>query len=84
MIAEWVADPASHHLGLKDMAEIYLGTTMTHIEELIGKGKNQISMAEVPVEKAAPYAAADAEFHPAPSPDYAEKAGESQRHKAVR
>ena len=62
MIAEWVADPSSRHLGLKDMAEIYLGTTMTHIEELIGKGKNQISMAEVSVEKAAPYAAADADY----------------------
>ena len=62
MIAEWVADPSTRHLGLKDMAEIYLGKTMTHIEELIGKGKNQISMAEVPVEKAAPYAAADADF----------------------
>ena len=61
MIAEWVADPSSRRLGLKDMAEIYLGTPMTHIEELIGKGKNQISMAEVPVDQAAPYAAADAD-----------------------
>ncbi len=34
---------------------------MTHIEELIGKGKNQISMADVAVESVAPYAAADAE-----------------------
>jgi DNA polymerase-1 len=33
---------------------------MTNIEQLIGKGRDQISMAEVPVEKAAPYAAADA------------------------
>jgi DNA polymerase-1 len=61
MIAEWLVDPASRHLGLKDMADAYLGVQMTHIEELIGKGKNQISMAEVPVEKAAPYAGADAE-----------------------
>ncbi len=61
MIAEWVADPSSHRLGLKDMSEIYLGTPMTHIEELIGKGKSQISMAEVPVDQAAPYAAADAD-----------------------
>ena len=61
MIAEWVADPSTRHLGLKDMAEIYLGTTMIHIDELIGKGKNQITMAEVPIEKAAPYAAADAD-----------------------
>ena len=34
---------------------------MTYIEELIGKGKKQISMAEVAIESAAPYAAADAE-----------------------
>jgi DNA polymerase-1 len=61
MIAKWVADPASHRLGLKDMSENYLGITMTHIEELIGKGKNQISMADVAIEQAAPYAAADAE-----------------------
>src|SRR5258708_12741958 len=33
---------------------------MTHIEELIGKGKTQITMDRVPVERAAPYAAADA------------------------
>ncbi len=61
MIAEWLIDPASHSLGLKDMADSYLNVSMTHIEELIGKGKAQISMAEVPVETAAPYAAADAE-----------------------
>ena len=34
---------------------------MTYIEELIGKGKKQISMAEVAIELVAPYAAADAE-----------------------
>jgi len=62
MIAEWLVDPSSHRLGLKDMAESYLGAAMTHIEELIGKGKAQISMADVPVENAAPYAAADAEI----------------------
>jgi DNA polymerase I len=61
MIAEWLVDPGSRHLGLKDMADAYLDVRMTHIEELIGKGKNQINMAEVPVEKAAPYAGADAE-----------------------
>jgi len=61
MIAEWLVDPGSRHLGLKDMADAYLDVQMTHIEELIGKGKNQINMAEVPVEKAAPYAGADAE-----------------------
>ncbi len=61
MLAEWVADSGSHNLGLKDMAEIYLDARMTHIQELIGKGKNQRSMAEVPLAEVAPYAAADAE-----------------------
>ena len=61
MIAEFVLDPGSRHLGLKDLSEVRLGEEMTHIEELIGKGKNQVSMDEVDVMAAASYAAADAE-----------------------
>ena len=61
MIAEWVVDPGSHNLGLKNLVLARLGEEMTHIEELIGKGKKQISMAQVPVAQVAPYAAADAE-----------------------
>jgi len=61
MLAEWLIDPASHNLGLKNLAWVRLAVAMTHIEELIGKGKNQISMADVPVAAAASYAAADAE-----------------------
>ncbi|MGA2504945.1 MAG: DNA polymerase I [Anaerolineales bacterium] len=61
MVAEWVIDPSSRHLGLKNMSEVRLGESMTHIEELIGTGKNQLSMAEVGIAEAAPYAAADAE-----------------------
>ena len=52
MIAEWLIDPGSHHLGLKDMADTYLDVRMTHIEELIGKGKNQLTMAQVPIAQA--------------------------------
>ncbi len=62
MIAEWLADPASHHLGLKDMALSHLGIEMTHIEELIGRGKAQLNMADVPVANVAPYASADAQI----------------------
>jgi DNA polymerase-1 len=61
MIAEWLINPASRNLGLKNLAWIRLNKEMTHIEELIGKGKAQISMAEVPVAAAAAYAADDAE-----------------------
>ncbi len=61
MIAEFVVDPASRNLGLKNLAFVRLGDEMTHIEDLIGSGKNQRSMAEVAIESAAAYAAADAE-----------------------
>jgi DNA polymerase-1 len=61
MIAEFVVDPSSRSLGLKNLAFSRLGEEMTNIEELIGRGKKQISMAEVPIEAAAAYAAADAE-----------------------
>lgn len=62
MIAEWLTNPASRNLGLKNLAWVRQGLQMTHIEDLIGKGKNQISMAQVPIDQAASYAAADAEI----------------------
>lgn len=61
MLAEFIIDPSSHSMGLKNLAFVKLGEEMTHIEDLIGKGKKQITMAEVAIESAAPYAAADAE-----------------------
>jgi DNA polymerase-1 len=62
MIAEWITDPSSRNLGLKNLVYVRLEEEMTHIEDLIGpKGKNQRSMAEVDVESASSYAAADAE-----------------------
>jgi len=61
MLAEFIIDPSSRHLGLKNLAFVKLGDEMTHIEELIGKGKKQVSMAEVAIESVAPYAVADAE-----------------------
>lgn len=61
MIAEWCRDSASHNLGLKSLAWVRLNMEMTEIADLIGTGRKQITMADVPIEKAAPYAAADAE-----------------------
>jgi DNA polymerase I len=61
MLAEFIADPSSRNLGLKNLVSVRLGEDMTHIEELIGKGKKQISMADVGIESVASYAAADAE-----------------------
>jgi DNA polymerase-1 len=61
MLAEFIVDPASRNLGLKNLAAVRLGEKMTHIEDLIGRGKKQVSMAEVAVDSASAYAAADAE-----------------------
>jgi DNA polymerase I len=60
MIAEWLINPASRNLGLKNLAWVRQNVHMTPIEDLIGKGKKQITMAEVPISDAAAYAAADA------------------------
>ncbi len=45
---------------LKNLAWVRTGVQMTPISDLIGTGRNQITMDRVPVEAAAPYAAADA------------------------
>lgn len=60
MIAEWLINPDSRNLGLKRLSWVRLGHQMQEIEELIGKGKKQRSMAEVPISDAATYAADDA------------------------
>jgi DNA polymerase-1 len=60
MIAEWLINPTSRNLGLKNLAWVRLNVKMTEIEELIGKGRNQRNMAEVSIHDAAEYAADDA------------------------
>lgn len=60
MIAEWLVNPSSRNLGLKNLAWVRLNLKMTDIQSLIGSGKNQRTMAEVPIAAAAAYAAADA------------------------
>ena len=62
MIAEWLLDPSSQSLGLKDLAWTRLRERMVPITDLIGTGRQQITMREVPVERAAPYACADVDM----------------------
>ncbi|MDX1991078.1 MAG: DNA polymerase I [bacterium] len=59
MIAEWLIDPESKFLGLKNFAMQYLKIQMTNITDLIGTGKAQKTMDDVAIDLAAPYAAAD-------------------------
>lgn len=62
MIAEWLTDPGTKFKGLKDLAAHRLGLQMTNIEVLIGKGKTQKTFAEVPIDEAVAYGAADADM----------------------
>jgi DNA polymerase-1 len=62
MIAEWLANPASKNLGLKNLAWARLKEHMTPITDLIGSGKGQLTMDQVPVAQAAPYACADVDM----------------------
>ncbi len=49
-------------LGLKQLAFQLLNEEMTEITDLIGRGRKQITFDHVPVEQAAPYAAADSDM----------------------
>ncbi len=60
MIAEWLINPSTRNLGLKKLAWVRLDRIMTEIETLIGKGKSQITMAEVSIQDTARYAVEDA------------------------
>jgi DNA polymerase-1 len=62
MIGQFLLDPAGHSLGLKDLAFRRLGVEMTPIEALIGSGRQQITMDQVPIELVGPYAAADVDM----------------------
>ncbi|MDI7276899.1 MAG: 5'-3' exonuclease H3TH domain-containing protein, partial [Anaerolineae bacterium] len=59
MLAAWLVNPSGRNLGLKALALEKLGVEMTPIEELIGKGRERVTMAQVPVERALAYACAD-------------------------
>jgi DNA polymerase-1 len=62
MLGAYLAEPGRRGLGLKDQVFQRLGNVMTPISELIGVGSKMISMAQVPVRKAADYAGADADM----------------------
>lgn len=62
MIAEWVLNPNSGNLGLKNQAWARLGVQMTEISALIGTGREQKTMDQVPLTQVIPYASADADM----------------------
>ena len=62
MIADYLLDPGDRQHNLDTLARTHLRYQMQSIEELIGKGKEQISFAEVDREKACFYACEDADI----------------------
>lgn len=62
MVASYLLNPGSRAHKLDDLVFSELGYEMMPIKELIGKGKNQISMSEVPVEEVAQYSCEDADY----------------------
>ena len=61
MVAHSLIEPEMRH-GMNYLSEVYLGYTPIPITRLIGDAKaDQVSMAAVPVEKAAEYSAEDAD-----------------------
>ncbi len=61
MLASYLLDPGRRRHNLAALALEYLGRSVTPIEDLIGKGTNQLSFADVDVDKAGDYACEDAE-----------------------
>lgn len=60
MLASYVLNPTASH-DLTSLAMVHLNRTVTSIDKLIGKGKDQISMSQVSVEDVSRYACEDAE-----------------------
>ncbi len=62
MIASYLLNPGHRQHNLDTLAFVEFGYQMQSIEELIGTGKKQITMAEVPLEKISWYACEDADL----------------------
>ncbi len=62
MLESYVLDSTATRHNMDAVALKYLGHTTIKFEEVAGKGKNQLTFNQVPIETAAPYAAEDADI----------------------
>ena len=62
MVANYLIDAGGRSHNLDDLAQRYLNHTTIKIDQLIGKGRDQKRMDEVPVAQVAAYAAEDADI----------------------
>ena len=61
MVASYLINPSKFNHNLSDISMEYLGHKMTPIADLIGKGKTQISMKEVPIPDISVYCCQDSD-----------------------
>jgi len=61
LLESYVLDSASANHGLDNLALKYLGWRTISFEDVAGKGSKQVTFNQVPIEKASPYAAEDAD-----------------------
>ena len=61
MVAHYLLNPEESH-SLDAIARQYLNYRMVPISDLIGTGKNQLSMRDVPLDEVGPYACEDADI----------------------
>ncbi len=78
MVAAFLIQPDSRSYKLDKLSQQYLNYRMQPIEDLIGKGKNQIGMDEVPIDKVTFYAAEDADVALQLVPVFSEKLKEDK------
>jgi DNA polymerase-1 len=78
MIAAHLINPAARSYKLDNLAREYLNYDMVPIEELIGRGRNQVVMDEVPLDKVTYYAAEDADIALQLTPIFREKLQEGE------
>ena len=84
MVASFLIDAGQRNYNLDDLASRYLNHTTIKIGELIGKGKDQKRMDEVPVAQVATYAAEDADIPLRLQPLLHAAAGGTGSHEAER
>ena len=62
MIESYVLNSTANRHDMDTLAEVHLGRTTIHFEDIAGKGAKQLSFNQISLEQASPYAAEDADI----------------------
>ncbi len=62
MLAAWLLEPSGRGIGLKAQALQRLGVEMQSIEDLIGRGRGQVTLDVLPIRRVADYCCTDADM----------------------